>query len=172
MIERFEDFTDAAMRHAKRLAFIPEAPGSYALLFRCNFARRVRVGALGVVATEPGWYLYVGSAFGPGGLRARIARHARGHKVKRWHVDYLRPFLRMEEVWYCQAPRNLEHRWADRLLDLAYATSSAVVPLAKFGAGDCACRTHLVRLPFRPRPENLRSRGGWRYGIVSVVWQS
>jgi Uri superfamily endonuclease len=154
----------------RRLAFIPASGGTYALVMRCSFRRRVRIGALGTVATEPGYYVYVGSAFGPGGLRARIARHVGVKKKKRWHIDYLRPFLRLEEVWYSLAPRSLEHAWADRLLDIAYATSSAVVPLAKFGASDCGCETHLVRLPFRPRPDNVRPRGTWRHGIVSISW--
>ena len=37
-----------------------------------------------------GTYLYVGSAKGPGGLRARIKRHLRRHgKRLFWHIDYL-----------------------------------------------------------------------------------
>ncbi|HYA22015.1 MAG TPA: DUF123 domain-containing protein [Thermoproteota archaeon] len=41
------------------------------------------------MAFHPGLYLYVGSARGPGGLRARVARHLRRDKVRKWHIDYL-----------------------------------------------------------------------------------
>ena len=37
----------------------------------------------------PGFYLYCGSAKGPGGLAARLARHMRHGKAIRWHVDVL-----------------------------------------------------------------------------------
>jgi Uri superfamily endonuclease len=50
---------------------------------------RIRVGSLGTFTFAPGFYLYIGSARGPGGLRARIERHLRKDKVKRWHIDYL-----------------------------------------------------------------------------------
>jgi Uri superfamily endonuclease len=159
------------MTPSRKLAWIPPSRGSYVLIFYCSYARRIRIGALGRLTTEPGYYAYCGSAFGPGGLRARIARHLGVRKKKRWHIDYLRPFLRLDAVWYSTSPRRLEHVFADRLLDIAYATSAAVVPLAKFGASDCACQTHLVRLPFAPRPENIKPRRAWRHGIMSVAWR-
>ncbi len=160
------------MKTRQRLAWIPASAGTYALVFKCNYTRRVRIGRLGELTAEPGFYVYCGSAFGPGGLRARIARHMRVRKKKRWHIDYLRPFLRLESVWYCTAPRNLEHEWADRLLDLAFRTTSAVVPLTHFGASDCTCQSHLVRLPFAPAPDNVRTRKPWRHGIVTVAWNA
>jgi len=50
---------------------------------------RVRVSSLGTLIFDPGLYLYVGSARGPGGLRARVGRHLRRDKSKKWHIDYL-----------------------------------------------------------------------------------
>ncbi len=40
-----------------------------------------------LVKIEPGFYAYVGSACGPGGLRARILRHLKRSKKIRWHID-------------------------------------------------------------------------------------
>lgn len=158
------------MRLADRIDWIPPSKGTYALLFECNRARRVRIGSLGVLATETGYYVYCGSAFGPGGLRARVSRHMRLDKKKRWHIDYLRPFLKLYGVWYAVGGRHLEHEWADRLLDVAYRTSAAVVPLKRFGASDCRCATHLVRLPFPPRLADVAKARPKRHGIVSVRW--
>ncbi|MFO1126305.1 MAG: DUF123 domain-containing protein [Methylocystis sp.] len=41
------------------------------------------------VTLRSGDYLYCGSAKGPGGLRARLARHRRKDKRAHWHVDQL-----------------------------------------------------------------------------------
>ncbi len=54
-----------------------DAKGTYVLVMRLGRLRRVRVGRLGVQEFPAGLYLYVGSAFGPGGLRARIRASVR-----------------------------------------------------------------------------------------------
>ncbi|GJL83534.1 MAG: hypothetical protein DHS20C01_31680 [marine bacterium B5-7] len=155
-----------------RLALIPPEGGSYALIFRCNHPRRVQIGKLGTVVTEPGYYVYCGTAFGSGGLRARIGRHLTLRRNKHWHIDYLRPFLKLERIWYSRAPHNLEHRWSDRLLDIAFVSGAAVLPLARFGASDCRCPTHLVRLPFRPDLQSLRFTEEGEPGVVEISWNT
>ena len=47
-------------------------PGSYAVILRNRKQATIDVGRRIQLAIEPGYYLYVGSAFGPGGLRARV----------------------------------------------------------------------------------------------------
>ena len=54
---------------------VSPAPGTYVLVLRCSSNRTIRVGCLGSIRLRPGYYLYVGSGFGPGGLRARIDHH-------------------------------------------------------------------------------------------------
>ena len=39
----------------------------------------------------PGRYVYLGSARGPGGLRARCSRHLARPDRRHWHVDWLTP---------------------------------------------------------------------------------
>ena len=46
-------------------------PGTYALMLQADRRQTVQVGRLGQLAVEPGCYVYVGSALGPGGVRAR-----------------------------------------------------------------------------------------------------
>ena len=59
-----------------------------------NFqALEILVGRLGALPVEPGFYVYVGSAFGPGGLERRVGRHATTEKKHRWHIDYLTAWL-------------------------------------------------------------------------------
>ncbi|MDP2647521.1 MAG: DUF123 domain-containing protein, partial [Desulfobacterales bacterium] len=66
-------------------------PGTYALLLRCRHEKRLVVGKLGQIQTRKGYYVYAGSAFGPGGVFSRVQRHFRKLKPCRWHLDYLRP---------------------------------------------------------------------------------
>lgn len=123
-----------------------DAPGTYALLLRADEASEIEVGALGKMEVRPGAYVYVGSAFGPGGLQARVARHARGDGALHWHVDYLRAVTTLEAVWYTHDPERRECTWAEVLR----ARPGATVPLDGFGASDCDCPAHLVR--FDPSP--------------------
>ncbi len=63
----------------------------------------METGALGLLDVSPGWYVYIGSAFDPGGVRARCLRHWRGGRPH-WHIDYLRPLCRMQTVWFTHDP--------------------------------------------------------------------
>ncbi len=68
------------------VAALPSAPGTYALLIRVDAPLVIHAGRLGTVALERGWYVYTGSAHGPGGLRARVSRHLRPDKAPHWHI--------------------------------------------------------------------------------------
>lgn len=120
-------------------------PGSYILWMEVPSSVRLRVGALGEVVLPAGVYGYVGSALGPGGVAARVARHLRRERRNHWHIDYLSGRYPVGEVWYAHAPERLEHRWAARLAELG---GSVVIP--GFGASDCDCATHLLRFSALP----------------------
>ena len=128
------------------------ATGTYALVLRADTASRIRVGRLGPMDVEPGFHVYVGSAFGPGGLAARTGRHVRGDGRVRWHVDHLRAVTDVVAVWVTRDPVRREHDWAR----IFAAWPGASVPMPGFGASDCRCETHLVRLPRRPTLARLR----------------
>ena len=96
------------------------SPGTYLLLLACERVVRLSIGRLGVMTTRPGYYLYVGSAFGPGGIRARIGHHAKTAAHPHWHLDYLRPLTRPRAVW--TAACNREHGWAAVFQELPDAT--------------------------------------------------
>ncbi len=57
------------------LAELPEDKGTYVLVAFVAEMKRLEIGRLGAHDVVPGFYLYVGSAFGSGGLRARIGHH-------------------------------------------------------------------------------------------------
>jgi Uri superfamily endonuclease len=122
------------------------APGTYALVLRAEARATLAVGRLGTLGVAPGAYVYAGSALGPGGVAARVRRHARADGARHWHVDYLRRATTLDAAWVTYDAARRECAWATALRALPGAT----LPLAGFGASDCACPAHLVRFPAAP----------------------
>lgn len=90
-----------------------------------------------------GEYLYLGSAYGPGGIRARCCRHLKHDKGKRWHVDWLT--TQAARLAVCVFPGGNECA-----LTAAALATGAFVPVVGLGSSDCmACPSHLVTLPAR-----------------------
>lgn len=149
---------------------IPSRSGTYLLVLELRTQEKVVVGALGGLKIQEGIYLYVGSAFGPGGLQSRIARHIREEKRAHWHIDYLRPQGKIVEIWYLVGEAKIEHRAADLLA----ADSLTDVPFPGFGASDCSCSSHFfyvaqrTELPVLSRLFNALGRieGEWQRLIV------
>jgi Uri superfamily endonuclease len=129
-------------------------PGTYALILVSASDRLIQVGKLGQLLLQPGYYVYTGSAFGPGGIKARIAHHVRTSHRPHWHIDYLRPALLLDEVWYSYDSERHEHRWADTFSRL----KGAIQPVAGFGASDCSCKTHLSFFSIQPSVRQFRKR--------------
>ena len=142
------------------------APGTYALLLRSETQRDIGVGALGTMTVRPGAYVYVGSAFGPGGLRARVQRHARGDGARHWHVDALRAATTLDAVWYTHDPERRECTWAD----IVWSLPDATVPLEGCGASDCNCSAHLARITEGPSLDRFRDQIHARVDDHSAVY--
>jgi Uri superfamily endonuclease len=120
--------------------------GTYALVLANENDRVIRAGRVGPFELLRGHYIYVGSAFGPGGLKARLAHHAKISPRPHWHIDYLRAHAHLVEVWYTHDSRRCEHLWA-RLLG---SMRGARTPAVGFGASDCRCSSHLFFFGRRP----------------------
>lgn len=112
------------------------AGGVYALIVDLEAPVRVRIGRLGTAELAAGRYIYVGSA--QKGLGARLDRHLRRRKPRRWHIDYLTTRVRPAGavVWLkgkdaeCRLARVLGERWP--------------MPVEGFGSSDCRCPSHFV----------------------------
>jgi len=91
--ERRKTRRDFGMRrktepHYKKADF-GARPGTYALLLYSASDAEIRVGRLGHMRLQSGFYVYVGSALGPGGVRARVRHHLLDSPRPHWHIDYL-----------------------------------------------------------------------------------
>jgi Uri superfamily endonuclease len=136
--------------------------GTYALILACHRRGAVRIGRLGTMQLQPGVYVYVGSAFGTGGLAARLRHHLRVATRPHWHIDYLRAVCDVVEVWYTTDAARLEHRWAKAMARLP----DAGVLMPGFGSSDCDCAAHLF---FFPRMPPIRR---FRLGVKTPVLRS
>ncbi|MFZ1860386.1 MAG: GIY-YIG nuclease family protein [Candidatus Competibacter sp.] len=119
-------------------------PGTYALLLRLDLEESIPVGRRWLPLT-PGWALYLGSAFGPGGIAGRLRHHRRPAARPHWHIDYLRQHAALEAVWFSYDPIRRECLWAEA----AQALGGRAPPF-RFGASDCRCRAHLYFFKIHP----------------------
>ncbi len=125
---------------------LPAVPGGYLLLVRLATALPLEVPRLPPATLPAGWYVYAGSARGPGGIRARAGRHLRRGKRPHWHVDYLTEAAADLCVFAVPGGRECD------LLRGLLARSAFDTALAGFGSSDCRlCASHLLsahgRLP-------------------------
>jgi Uri superfamily endonuclease len=118
---------------------IQSRPGTYALLLSSATDSVIRVGRLGDRRLQRGFYVYVGSALGSGGVRGRLAHHMRPAEHPHWHIDYIRTKTTIVAVWFRYHWKSWEHDWAKRFA----ALPGASVPMAGFGSADCDCESHL-----------------------------
>ncbi len=122
------------------------SPGTYALVFACSAPFQAVVGKLGRVHVSAGHWIYLGSAFGPGGLRSRLLHHLKPSQRPHWHLDYIKASLQVVAVWTTTDAVKREHDWANILAALKCASR----PIMGFGAADCSCLAHLIHMSRRP----------------------
>lgn len=148
---------------------IPSRPGTYALVLHLATTTEIEVGKLGRSTYPAGFYIYVGSALGSGGLAGRLKRHRKpttspGWRA-RWHIDYLRHYAKLTQIWYVLQASRREHDWAAALQQLPGAT----VTVPQFGSSDCSCPSHLFYFARLPSWNDFQGVMGRRYPDDDLV---
>ncbi len=112
---------------------LPKRQGTYALFVRVVDPITVEIGRFRMILS-PGVYVYVGSAGGPGGLRARVARHFRRYKRVHWHIDRLTTAegVIVERVCYVVGPYGP----TIEACVSACMERAGLSPIPRFGASD------------------------------------
>ena len=107
---------------------------TYQLLIVVKKESSIQVGRLGKFTFPAGFYIYTGSA--KKNMEARIKRHFRKRKKKRWHIDYLTTnrAVKIMAVRYSALDECEENQ----------QTGGKIIA-AGFGASDCrnGCGSHL-----------------------------
>lgn len=125
---------------------LPTAKGTYVLLFHCTEEHICQLGRLGKHEITVGDYLYIGSAFGPGGLAARLKHHIQPSPKPHWHIDYLKAQLCLKEIWYSSDPQRREDEWVKVMAE----RRGARCPIPGFGASDSRSLSHLFHFNRAP----------------------
>jgi Uri superfamily endonuclease len=153
---------------------LPALPGAYALEFSLALAHAVRIGRQAAIDFPAGEYIYLGSARGPGGLRARLGRHLGDPvaKATHWHIDYLLQFAQRRAFCYQVIPPGAAQEWP---LECAWSQflsglPGAAIPRRGFGAGDCrcGCAAHLAVFPGM-EGRMLLAEAGLRRGMAQAA---
>lgn len=129
-----DDWVDPS--HAGRL---PTTGGAYILAIRLNSALRLPVARLGNPDLPAGDYIYAGSAYGPGGINARVARHFRKGKIIHWHIDHVTAAA--SDISALAAPGRGECE----LVSALTGRNNFRSVVNGFGSSDCrCCSSHLL----------------------------
>ena len=111
---------------------LPEDKGTHVLIVQVLQMKRLGIGSLGGFDIIPGFYAYVGSAFGSGGLRARLGHHLESTAEPHWHIDYLLQVADPIEIWLTTVGGKLEKDWVELLAE----APGFRVPIPRFGSSD------------------------------------
>lgn len=145
-------YRQSGVSSASRAMNLDRQPGSYILILACDKSEEASIGKRLSMTIEPGYYCYVGSALGPGGLAARLGHHTRPVVRPHWHIDYLRSYTRLIEIWYGYGRQHRECDWTHILQSIG----ELYVPIKGFGATDCTCSSHLMYSSTRPDVEQFK----------------
>jgi Uri superfamily endonuclease len=126
--------------------------GTYALILQASSTRHIQIGRLGKLALNSGYYLYVGSAFGTGGLKARLNHHLKRVIKPHWHIDYLRRYTKVLEIWYTTDAERREDDWVASMTMIPHVT----IAYPGFGASDSKGVSHLYCSAHKPEFESFR----------------
>ncbi|SCA55988.1 hypothetical protein MTBPR1_150035 [Candidatus Terasakiella magnetica] len=120
---------------------ISSAKGSYILQIHVMDRIVLDIKSLKNPEIAQGRYLYCGSANGPGGMGARVKRHAKRDKKAHWHVDRLTIPFGVEALSVFEGASECD--LVAHLCKLDFCDQ----PYVKFGSSDCeTCTAHLVRI--------------------------
>lgn len=121
---------------------MPKNPlkGTYCLIIHLKSRQNIKIGCLGEINFEDGYYVYVGSALNS--LKSRLERHLKDDKKLFWHVDYLlnNPNTKVVDVVFAVSGDKWECPLASNISKLGHE-------IKNFGCSDCKCPSHLFYFP-------------------------
>ncbi|WP_456341689.1 GIY-YIG nuclease family protein [Thermovibrio sp.] len=113
--------------------------GTYLLEFYLSGELSFSVRSGKFFTLQKGFYVYVGSAFGSGGIPSRLTRHLKREKKKHWHLDFITtsPLFSPELVVLLPGLR------VECMVASLISSLHGSFPVDSFGSSDCSCPSHL-----------------------------
>jgi|TARA_B100001971_G_scaffold125675_1_gene115725 Uri superfamily endonuclease len=119
--------------------------GVYSVLLQIPKDLTLKIGKLGSLSFLGGFYVYTGSAMGPGGISKRVSRHLKAKKKMFWHIDYVtdNPRIKVIAVFRAESKQKLECK-----VNKSIVLSLSASIISGFGSTDCqeSCGGHLLFL--------------------------
>jgi len=137
-----KDLTPSVIHRSSH--FPPDLSGPGAYLLVCPIPRAIKtdISPLSLTGIPAGSYIYAGSAYGPGGMAARITRHFKRRKKVHWHIDHVTRIYPPPQALAFPHARECE------LVSVLIDRLNAASPIKGFGSSDCPrCYAHLLQLP-------------------------
>ncbi|CAG1771225.1 hypothetical protein BAC3_01637 [uncultured bacterium] len=125
------------MKNTETISYLPAEKGSYLLLMKLSEVQSLQIPHLKDYVFTEGYYIYIGSALGPGGIRARVGRHIRKEKKIHWHIDHLTTVADLYSTVLILSPSRLE------TLLTGFLMKTDLTPVPGFGCGDSEDYSHL-----------------------------
>ena len=96
------------------------------------------------VFLKRGSYIYVGSAFGAGGLSSRIHRHLRRDKKQHWHIDQ----VTSKDICQFHGVVAFTNEKIECEIANSLSKNGEITPIKDFGNSDCRenCISHFLYL--------------------------
>ena len=97
-----------------------------------------------ILTLQKGFYIYVGSAFGAGGLSSRIHRHLRRNKKQHWHIDQ----ITCTENCTFHSVAAFPNEKSECLISGKLEKMKGLFPIVGFGNSDCknSCLSHFFKI--------------------------
>ena len=140
--------------------------GLYVVLIEIVRATSITIGKLGRFRFEAGVFAYVGSA--RPGLDARVGRHFRRRKAKRWNIDWLTSSTACRPIAAILIP---DAAFTECKLNVMVGEIiGGTTPARGFGSHDCVsgCPAHLWRAGGRVPVQELAQRLGGEVVLPKV----
>jgi Uri superfamily endonuclease len=113
--------------------------GAYLLIIDLTKTFDLEITTLPATLMQTGFYIYSGSARGPGGIKARLKRHFARDKRRHWHIDHLT--LASTKIGALAIADGDECNLVGQLRKSRHFST----PVSGFGASDCrTCQSHLL----------------------------
>jgi Uri superfamily endonuclease len=113
--------------------------GAYLLLIDIIKPYDVTISTLAETILETGQYIYIGNAYGPGGIQSRLKRHFATSKKTHWHIDHIT--TQAKDVTAYAVENGIE---CD-LVKTLFESGRFHFPIKNFGSSDCKlCTSHLL----------------------------
>ena len=112
--------------------------GAYLLLIYNPKRQKIKIGKLGIILFDKGYYVYVGS--GMNSLEKRVNRHFSKSKKLRWHIDYFLMKSKPLKAILIPSRKKIEDDVASIVKRFSF------YEIKNFGASDSKMNSHLFRI--------------------------